>query len=33
MRAAVADLRFLAAALAEAACDCWRDLYRYLKET
>jgi hypothetical protein len=33
MRAVAADLWFLAAVFAEATCDCWRDLYRYLKET
>jgi hypothetical protein len=35
MRAALADLRFVAAVLAEAAVECARDLYRYLtrKET
>jgi hypothetical protein len=33
MHNALADLAFAAAVLVEAACDCWRDLYRYLKET
>jgi hypothetical protein len=33
MRSVLGDLRFYAAVLAEAACDCARSLYRYLKET